>query len=253
MNKNSFLTFFFIAAIIGGFLYFTNILQSPLLYLTHSIKSTYSSMIESTRNMIDEHLQQQQTIIELKNKVNYYEKELLEMHQVAFEYKNIIQEQNSTLVTLPKTSLARTISYVHYGDTNKLWIEMENFDHKQVYGLLYRGYTAGIVLAKNDQPMALLNTDPKCSYAVTVGTSMAPGIVRGNNARQMIVEFIPSWIPIAVGDEVMTSGLDKIFLSGLKVGKVVSIHKAQGYQNALIEPYFYGKNPTYFHIIEKNR
>lgn len=253
MNKNTFLTFSFLAAIIGGFLYFTNILQSPLLHLTHNIKASYSNFVQSIHNSIDEHIHQQQTIVNLQKKINYYEKELLELHQVAYEYKNIIREQNSTIKTLPEISIARTISYVRFGDTNKLWIEMENFDPKKVYGLLYRGYTAGIVLANQGQPMALLNTDPKCSYAVSIGSSMAPGIVRGNNARQMIVEFIPSWIPISIGDEVLTSGLDKIFLSGLKVGKVISIHKAQGYQNAIIEPYFYGKNPTYFHIIGKNR
>lgn len=82
---------------------------------------------------------------------------------------------------------------------------------------------------------------------------MAPGIVRGNNERHLIVDFIPTWVPIAIGDEVTTSGLDQIFLSGLKVGKVISISRASGYQSAKLEPYFYAKKPTYFHIITKVR
>ena len=148
---------------------------------------------------------------------------------------------------------SRSISYVRMGDPHKLWIEMNHFDSKQVYGLLYRGYAAGIVVSNNNRPMALLNGDIKSTYAVSVGKSMAPGIVRGNNERKLIVDFIPTWVPIAIGDEVTTSGLDQIFLSGLQVGKVISISCASGYQSAVLEPYFYAKKPAYFHIITKVR
>ena len=82
---------------------------------------------------------------------------------------------------------------------------------------------------------------------------MAPGIVRGNNERRLIVDFIPTWIPISIGDEVLTSGLDQIFLAGLHVGKIISISRASGYQSAVVEPYFYAKKPAYFHIITKVR
>jgi rod shape-determining protein MreC len=69
----------------------------------------------------------------------------------------------------------------------------------------------------------------------------------------LVIEFIPTWVPIFVGDEVVTSGLDKIFMSNLKVGKVVSISRSSGYQSAVVEPYFYAKNPAYFHVITKVR
>ncbi|MCK9373578.1 MAG: rod shape-determining protein MreC [Sulfuricurvum sp.] len=253
MNKSKFLLLIFLALSVGGALYFTNFLQSPILYVTHILKSSYLNGTESIRNTVEEHFNQRSQIIELRNKTRYYEKELLSLHQIADEYHNLLREENSTLTTRPRIDLVRALSYVRFGDPHKLWIEMERFDPKRVYGLLYRGYTAGIVVAKENRPMALLNGDIKSSYAVNVGSSMAPGIVRGNNTRRLIVEFIPTWIPISVGDEVLTSGLDQIFLSGLKVGKVISISRAQGYQSAVIEPYFYGKNPTYFHLIKEVR
>ena len=101
--------------------------------------------------------------------------------------------------------------------------------------------------------MALLKGDINMTESVSVGKSMAPGIVRGNNERHLIVDFIPTWVPIAIGDEVITSGLDQIFLSGLQVGKVISISRASGYQSATLDPYFYAKKPAYFHIISKVR
>lgn len=253
MNKQKLFLALFLAALVGGALYFTDILQSPIIRLNLALKTAYLETIESIGNRIDEHFFQQHTIIELREKNRYYEKELLSLHQVADEYQKLLGEQNSTIKTEAAVDLARAISYVRFGDPHKLWIEMDDFNATQVYGLLHRGYAAGIVVSNNGRPMALLNGDAKCSYAVNVGASMAPGIIRGNNAKQLIVEFIPTWIPISVGDEVLTSGLDQIFLSGLKVGKVISITKAQGYQSAVIEPYIYGNNPAYFHVISKVR
>lgn len=253
MNKQTLTTAALLAAMVGGALYFTNFLQSPVLHLTHSMKSSYLNGLEGIQHAIDEHYHQQKTIVELREKNRYYEKELLNLHQVADEYQKLLQEQNSSFQTLPKTALVRTLSYVRFGDPHRVWIEMEHFDPKRVYGLLYRGYAAGIVIGKGSHPMALLNGDVKSTYAVNIGATHAPGIVRGNNARQLIVEFIPTWIPISVGDEVLTSGLDRIFMAGLKVGRVISISKASGYQSAVIEPYFYGKNPAYFHVITQIR
>jgi rod shape-determining protein MreC len=253
MNKKNITSIALLTLLVGGALYFSNLLQSPLFQLTHSIKSTYLDGIETIQNAMEEHFNQQKTIQKLRNKNQYYEQEMLNLHQIADEYQKLLSEHNSSFQTTPQTGLVRTLSYVRFGDPHRVWIEMENFDPKRVYGLLYRGYAAGIVVAENGRSIALLNGDTKSSYAVNIGTTLAPGIVRGNNSRQLIVEFIPTWIPISVGDEVLTSGLDRIFMSGLKVGKVVSISKASGYQSAVVDPYFYGKNPAYFHVIREVR
>jgi rod shape-determining protein MreC len=253
MNKQTLSVAALLTLLVGGALYFTNLLQSPIIYFNLAMKSAYLDTVEFVEDSINEHFNQQRTIIELQEKNLYYEQELLNLHQVADEYQKLLQEQNSTFQTTPHTALVRTLSYVRFGDPHRVWIEMDKFDPKKVYGLLYRGYAAGIVVANNNRPIALLNGDIKSSYAVNVGTSMAPGIVRGNNERRLIVEFIPTWIPISVGDEVLTSGLDQIFMAGLKVGKVISITRASGYQSAVIEPYFYGKNPAYFHVITQVR
>ncbi|MDD3597161.1 MAG: rod shape-determining protein MreC [Sulfuricurvum sp.] len=253
MNKQTISLALFLAVLVGGALYFTNILQSPILRLNLMLKASYHNVTETIENSISEHFNQQATIIDLREKNSFYEKELLSMHQIADEYQKLLHEENTTMKTDANVSLARALSYVRFGDPHRVWLEMDGFDPKKVYGLLYRGYAAGIVVANNNKPMALLNGDVKSSYAVNIGTTLAPGIVRGNNDRRIIVEFIPTWIPIAVGDEVLTSGLDRIFLAGLKVGKVVSITRASGYQSAVVEPYFYGKNPAYFHVITNVR
>lgn len=253
MNKQTLSITLLLAILVGSALYFTNLLQSPIIHLNLALKTSYHNTVESIQHSIDEHFHQQSTIIDLQKKNRFYEQELLQLHQIADEYQKLLYEHNSSFKTTPQSTLVRTLSYVRFGDPHRVWIEMDNFDPKRVYGLLYRGYAAGIVVANDKRPIALLNGDLKSSYAVNIGTSMAPGIIRGNNSRRLVVEFIPTWIPITVGDEVLTSGLDHIFMAGLKVGKVTSITKASGYQSAIIEPYFYGKNPAYFHVITQIR
>ena len=122
---------------------------------------------------------------------------------------------------------------------------------KDANGRTDKELVAGIVISQNGRALGLLNKDIKSSYAVYVGDRKAPGIAHGNSAENLIVRFIPAWFTIKEGDEVVTSGLDEIFFKGLKVGTVVSVTKSQGYQDAVIEPYYKANNPNYFHMIKK--
>jgi rod shape-determining protein MreC len=253
MYKNRIPLILFIVAFISGAIYFSPFLQTPFAYLSRTIQIAYLNEVQGFKDTLSRHVDQEQTIAKLQKQNRYYESKLLALHQITRDYHNLLKLEHSPLQTLSSVELVRTIAYVRMGDINRLWLEMPSFDPSRVYGLLYRGYVAGIVVAHNGVPMALLNGDVKSSYAVSIGSSHAPGIVRGNNQRHLIVDFIPTWIPIYVGDEVVTSGLDRIFFSDLKVGKIISISKASGYQTAIIEPYFYAQNPTYFHVITQVR
>lgn len=253
MNKQSLLWGAIVALVIGGALSFSPMLQSPLVVSSNAFKLGYAHLREGIGNGFEEYLAQQQTIETLRAQNRHYEQELLQFHQIAQEYRNILKEHNTTFVNAPKVELVRAFAYVRLGDPYRLWLEMKPIVSNRVYGLLYRGYVAGIVVDQRGHPVALLNGDPKSAYAVKIGDAMAPGVIHGNGSRRLVVDFIPTWIPISVGDEVLTSGLDRIFLDGIKVGKVISITKIQGYQSAVVEPYFYGKNPSYFHVIRQVR
>ncbi|MEE8589302.1 MAG: rod shape-determining protein MreC [Sulfurimonadaceae bacterium] len=253
MNREVLGIFFLFVALFGAALLFSTGLQSPILSLTNSIKSSYHNTTASIDKSYDEHFAQQDTIIELREKLKLYEESHLLLHQVATELNALFVENNSSFKVKPKVELVRTISYIKFGDINKVWIDTPAFDTSKVYGLVHKENVAGIVVMKEGRAMALLNGALKSSYAVYVGENKAPGIVHGLNTRELIVEFIPTWIKIKEGDEVLTSGLDHLFFPGLKVGKVVSIEQSQGYQNAIIKPYYNASNPDYFHLIKSIR
>jgi len=252
MSKERF-SFIFLVALLIGAIYYSKTLQSPFIELSHEIKSFYFKTLESLSQSISKHFDQAETIVLQKKEIEQFKQSHLLLHQFASELTAILKESNSSLSTKPDVSLCRALSYANFGDITKVWLDFPDFNRSKVYGLTHNELVAGIVIQEQNRPLALLNIDRKSSYAVMVGTSKAPGIVHGNGAKELVVEYIPTWKEIHVGDEVVTSGLDQLFFPGLKVGKVIEINKAQGYQNALVVPYYDATDPEYFHIIKRVR
>ena len=253
MNK-SLLSFFSIfIVLLMGTLYYTNIIQKPFISALNSIKTNYFNSIEFIEKQIDKHFFQAQEIESLQEKLEKYENNHLVMQQLASEINDLYTQNKSTLKLNPNVELVRSISYQKFGDLNKIWLDIKDYNSSKIYGLTHKELVAGIVIPKNGRPLGLLNKDIKSSYAVFVGDEKAPGIAHGNNGEDLIVKFIPAWFNIQEGDEVTTSGLDDVFFKGLKVGTVLSVTKSQGYQNAVIKPYYKANDPSYFYMIKKVR
>lgn len=253
MNKEILFSFIIVLALFTGAFFYTTPLQAPLLSSLNNIKNGYHTTTKSISDAIDAYFFQVKEVKRLKKELQKYEKDHLVMRELANEISNLYKLRDSNFTIKPQVSLVRTISYAKFGDTNRVWIDIPEYNSSKIYGLVYKELAAGIVINKDKRPLALLNRDIKSAYAVYVGAENAPGIVHGNAQENLIVNFIPAWFHIAVGDEVITSGLDNIFFKGLKVGKVLSVTSSQGYQNAIIKPYYKAQNPNYFHIIRSVR
>lgn len=251
MKKRQLSFFFLLLALLSSALYYNNALQSPLLKVSNAIKRTYLETIHYFVDAYTLHFNQKAHILQLQTQLEEYKKNHLMLQAFASELNNIFKENNTTLALNPNVTLARTIGYEKFGDMNRLWLYMDDYNRSKIYGLVYKEVAAGIVIEKNNQPLALLNSDTKTAYSVYVGKNFAPGIARGSGDDTMVVEFIPMWIKIAQGDEVITSGLDNLFFESLKVGKVLHVKEKNGYQVAKIKPYFVQNRPHYFHVITK--
>lgn len=253
MNKELLGFFSFFIALFVGALYFTDIIQSPFISALNSLKSNYHDSVEYVDNTIDKHFFQASEIQKLKEKLLIYEKGHLLMVQLSKEAHDLFAENNSSLKINPNVELVRVLSYEKFGDFNRLWLDLEDFNTSKIYGLTHQDNVAGIAVAYKGRALALLNRDPKSSYAVYVGGEFAPGVAHGNSSENLIVKFIPTWIKIHPGDEVITSGLDEIFFKGLKVGKVLSVSSVGGFQSAIVAPYYKENDPNYFHMIRSIR
>lgn len=251
MNKRLFSFFSIFIALLVGALYYTNIIQAPFISTLNNIKSNYHNITELIQQQINKHFFQSKHITILEEKLRKYENNHLVMQQLASEINDLFAENHSKLKMNPEVQLIRTISYQKFADLNRVWLEVPDYNSSRAYGLTYKELVAGIVVSQNGRALGLLNRDIKSSYAVYVGDTKAPGIAHGNSAEHLLVKFIPAWFSIKKGDEVITSGLDEIFFKGLKVGTVISVTKSQGYQDAVVEPYYKANDPNYFHMIKK--
>lgn len=251
MNRKLFSFLFILIILFVGGLYYTNVIQSPILNSTHKIQNYYFK----TKNFIDDVIQrytnQAKHIQKLQNKLKNYEKNSLIMQQLKSQLTQILKDQNSSLTLNPNVELVHALSYVKFANFNKLWLQMPDFNSSKIYGLLYKDKVAGIIVSKDKKPMALLNQDPKCAYPVFIGPKKTPGIAYGNNNGTILVNYIPLWMPIKIGDKVVTSGRENIFFQGLSVGTVIKITKGQGYQQAVAKPSFVPHGISYYYAIRK--
>ena len=253
MNKKLLLFFLLIALLLWASMHYGSVLQRPVNELFNAFKSRYVATLDYIHKSIDAHFFQAQTIKELKKQLRQCSKDslLLQAYKEDLAALEALVGDNRTIN--PSLKLARVLSYARFGDMNKYWLDVNEYNGSKIYGLIHNGNVAGIVINKDEMPLALTIRDPKCSYAVRIGKAKAPGIARGNSDRYIIVTYIPTWYKINVGDEVQSSGLDGLFFAGLKVGKVVSLSTSGGYQKAVVEPYYGLDTPIYFYMIQKVR
>jgi len=253
MNRDFVAVFVITSALLVGITKYNDFVRGQFVDFLGSIKAGYWNVYEGIDNTITKHFNQKEQIEKLTKEVVKYKSDRLLLESIASELNHLMDEYNTSLIKNHEIELARSLSYVQFGDLNKIWLEMKDFNSSKVYGLLTGGYAAGIVVQRYDRPMGLLNGDIKCSYAVNVGKDLAPGIIRGKgNSETMVAEFIPTWMLIKKGDEVTTSGLDNLFFEGVKVGIVESVKKMQGYQNAIIKPYANTLHAHFFSVIKSN-
>ena len=213
----------------------------------NTLRSNYLYAIQTVKDRISEHFFQAEKIRELREAVKVLSKDSILLTAYRNKLNELLEENNLSdyNVTL---QLVEALSYVRLNEFSKIWLEFPHFDKNRIYGLLYKGYSAGIVVEKYDKPMGLLQNDGKCSYSVYIGEKKIPGVIFGDRDK-MVVKYIPPWFEPKKGEEVITSGLDRIFFEGVKVGKVVRVVDEKSYKSAIVEPYAKVEIPSFFHAI----
>jgi rod shape-determining protein MreC len=248
MNKLKVL--FFIGVFVFISLKYGDSARGVFLRVANSTLSVYLSAKNSFENTLSEHFAQKSEIQTLRaeNAKLKVSAELLN----AFAGKlNELLKVNNVKEYNPKVQLVSSVSYAKLNDFYKVWIDYEDFNASKIYGLLYNGNSAGIVVQKDGNPLALLLGDPKSIFSVFVGDQKIPGVVAGKN-KEVQVKYIPLWMNPKVGDRVVTSGLDGIFFSGVGVGVVKKIINEELSKTAVIEPYVKVSVPLFYHIIKEN-
>lgn len=227
---------------------------SIFLEISGWVKARYHAGVQSAQDFVDTYFDQAATIQTLLTENRRLQEERETLSAFAAEVIALSRLKNYEAPPGFSVKTVRALSYAALPDMQKILVDYDALGENEVRGLIYNNQTAGIVVKQmGSQARALLNGDTKCSYAVYIGKHQVPGIAMGKSDQEMIIRYIPAWMNVAEGDEVVTSGLDGIFFAGVKVGVVTKVHRLNAYIEATVKPHYNSFNPDYFYLVETTR
>jgi rod shape-determining protein MreC len=211
--------------------------------INNNFKSYFINKFIDIQSQIDTHFFQKETINKLKEK-----NALLEKQNISLK-----KQSSKTIVSdISEFIKVNVLSYVTFNDYTKVWVDYTPINDN-LLGLIYDNNAVGVLQKKDNKSIAYLNGDQKCNYTVFIGENKIPAIIHPiKNSNNLNAKYIPLWSDIKVGDNVITSGLDKIFFEGLEVGKVLKIvHKPDSLE-AIIKTNINVLNKKTFFIYKPN-
>jgi rod shape-determining protein MreC len=82
----------------------------------------------------------------------------------------------------------------------------------------------------------LLITDPSSGAAAVFEHSRVQGILKGASLNACQVEYVMNEAPVALGERILTSGLDQIYPKGFILGRVVETAEGNIYKKVRVKP-----------------
>lgn len=247
--NNKFKSFLAISAFVYVSFQYGNIAKSLVTDATKASIDSYLSIKDYIKNSIKEHFDQQDEIIKLRKENKELETSATLSIAFAEKLNSFLEDKNSSKYK-PKIELVQVLNYVNLSDYGRVWIKFKDFNKSKIYGLIRKGVTSGIVVSQNNRALGLLQNDNKCIFSVYVGNEKIPGVAMGGKPN-INIKYIPQWMSPKIGDEVRTSGLDKIFFGGVPVGKVIKVLQEDSYQTAIVEPYAKPQVPAFYYIVKE--
>jgi len=242
MNK-TYLYFIITFLVIISFFFRHSITHSTL-YIFNNTNQAISNYFTNIKNSISNHFNQIDKINQLKEENKKLKNKLAQL--------NIIKNRCTQLkefkeLNISKVDFTQTISYASLPDMTSIYIDY-NKPIKKPQGLIYNNETAGVVVKNiKNFSLAYLNNNSHTSYTVFIGKNKIPGVIFGG--EEMVIKYIPKYTTIKKGDLVITSGLDKIFYEGVKVGIITKVIHENLSQMAIVKPFYNPLHPTFFYVV----
>ena len=90
------------------------------------------------------------------------------------------------------------------------------------------GAVGRVVAAGGRYAKVRLLTDPSSGVSGVVQRSRVEGVLRGRADGLLEMQYVPKYADVAVGDAVVTSGLDGVFPKGFTIGRVARVQETTG-------------------------
>ena len=226
--------------------------QDKFATFTLPIKESYLNISNSIKDAKEQYLYQADSIKQFKNE-NLLLRKYLYQQKMRIVKLEALHTYNEERFNLHKNILrVQTISYKKLNDFSQIYLTKgSELQKDKIFGLIQKNVAAGIAI-KTDEPLkGILLSNEECQFSTFIGKQKRPGIAKGIDAQSMEVNFIPKWSKINIGDKVVTSGLDNIFLPNIPVGVVTKVITRSTYKTAIIKIYADVLHPNFFYLVKK--
>ncbi|CAA6814270.1 MAG: Rod shape-determining protein MreC [uncultured Sulfurovum sp.] len=226
--------------------------QEKFALITLPVKKSYLDVRNSIDNSIEKYLTQSKSITALKEENLLLRKYLYQQKINLIQLKHLEQYNETKFNHFNNILRVQTISYKKLNDFSQVFLtKSEELGEDKIYGLIQKNVVAGIALKEEGLLKGILLSNPVCQFSTFIGEKKTPGIAKGIDAESIEINFIPKWSKIEVGDKVMTSGLDNIFLPDIPVGIVTNILTKSTYKTAIVKTYADVLHPNFFYLVKE--
>jgi len=226
--------------------------QENFALLTLPIKESYLELTNSFNNYFDQYLNQANAIESLKEENLLLRKYLYQQKINLIQLSQLNQSTEIKFDNFNNILHVQTISYKKLNDFSQIYLTKgEDLEEDKIYGLIQKNVVAGIALKDEGPLKGILLSNPTCQFSTFIGDQKTPGIAKGIDEESIEVNFIPKWSKIKVGDQVVTSGLDNIFLPDIPVGVVTNILTQSTYKTAIVQTYADILHPNFFYLVKE--
>lgn len=190
-----------------------------------------------------EHARQKQLEVENRQLKKQVEQYSIELRQQTNQKQDLAEFKDLKAAHVQyddfKTHIAQAIIDVNYLVNNKVLLDKGLDDGIEVGQAVVNKFGVigqiGIVNKNNSQTILITNQDYKIylQNSVTKSKMLAQGI--GEN--KLLVKYIDKSEKIAIGDTLVTTGLDDVYPANLPVAKVIKVfYENNGFNSALCVP-----------------
>jgi len=226
--------------------------QNNFAKVTLPIKESYLEISNSVKGSLDQYLSQSKSIKRLKDENLLLRKYLYQQKLNLIELKQLTQFNETKFNNFENILRVQTISYKKLNDFSQIYLTKGDLlGEDKIYGLIQKNVVAGIALKEDDLLKGILLSNPICQFSIFIGDKKTPGIAKGIDEQSIEVNFIPKWSKIEVGDKVVTSGLDNIFLPQIPVGEITNIITKSTYKTAIVKTYADILHPNFFYLVKE--
>ena len=226
--------------------------QDKFALISLPIKEFYLEFINSIKESRDKYLRQVESIEELKKENILLRKYLYQQKIKIVQLEQLTQFNEKKFNNHNNILRVQTISYKKLNDFSQVYLtNSDELGEDKIYGLIQKNVAAGIAIKQNGILKGILLSNPICQFSTFIGKDKTPGIAKGIDAENIEVNFIPKWSKISVGDKVLTSGMDNIFLPNIPVGEVTNIITKSTYKTAIVKTYADVLHPNFFYLVKE--